>query len=185
MTAAGGARRVSKADCRRPTDPMQELAQMLDDVVGADDATPARGVEERIQQLALLHPDNIHLTTFDREHFLSMSLDEQSVFSWCLETDLVDLRNQHAADGSKTQMPATAFVAVVLCAVALLMFGVDAVMPLVVSLTFGSIALAFVVPGRSSSAEELAEERAGHQLPQVMVSALRAATDRLRAKATG
>jgi hypothetical protein len=40
-------------------------------------------VESRIRRLAQRYPDNIHLSTFDRKHYLSMSKDEQGVYCWC------------------------------------------------------------------------------------------------------
>ena len=55
---------------------MEKLSAVLD---GANAPQHAQGAVGRIALLAQRHPDNIHLNTFDLQHFLSLSDDEQEV----------------------------------------------------------------------------------------------------------
>ena len=147
---------------------MERLGAVLDE---ADVPPHAEGAVGRIAELGRRHPDNIHLSTFDLQHYLAMSKDEQEMFCWCLATDLSDLSNRaEASDGDeKVELPLAALgaVAIALCLVGY--YGKSAVMPVI----FGAVALSilsafvFVNDGRSAQPEELQEERDGMALPPV------------------
>jgi hypothetical protein len=152
---------------------MDKLTETLDKA-GAPPA--ADGPEARIAALAREHPDNIHLNTFDPQHFLGLSDDEKDMFCWCLSTDLADLRNRAESSGGeeKVEMPLGALgaAAVALCLVGV--YGKAAVMPLLMSAVVLSIlsAFVFVSDGRSAEPEELQEERDGMALPVVPLASM-------------
>lgn len=51
------------------------------------------------------------------------------------------------------------------CLAAIVQYGGDAVIPLVLLSVFGSVLAAFLIPGRSADEEELQEEREGVPIP--------------------
>ena len=61
---------------------MQGLVAALEEL-GEPIRCEEDGVEEQIKQLSLRFPDNIHLSTFDKKHYMGMSEDEQQVYCWC------------------------------------------------------------------------------------------------------
>ena len=98
-----------------------------------------------------------------------------------LATDFRDLRNQEA-DADRNEMPIGVLLFAVVAVSALWKLGAPAVLPLVALATLGSIGAAFLVPGRSSSAEELEEERGGHQLLGFFFARLRSWASLTRAR---
>ena len=161
---------------------MERLGAVLRDVPAAAADVPApqttgpRAVQERIEELARRHPDNIHLNTFDLTHYLAMSEDEQEMFCWCLATDLTDLQNRtEASDGDeKVELPLAALgaLAIALCIIGY--YGKQAVMPVLFgAVTFSILsAFVFVKDGRSAQPEELQEERDGMALPIMALGAM-------------
>ena len=152
---------------------MEKLSAVLDQ---ADAPQHPDGVVARIAALAKEHPDNIHLNTFDPQHFLSLSNDEKDMFCWCLATDLTDLRNrtQSSGDDEKVEMPLAALAAVAIALCLIGYYGKAAVMPVLFGAVATSIvsAFVFVSDGRSAQEEELQEERDGMVLPVAALGAM-------------